>query len=38
MTRNIFDSFMSHWLKFMTIPSAERKIIHEHLWLIDGHF
>ena len=21
----------------MTIPSAERKTIHEHLWLIDAH-
>ena len=24
--------------KFMTIPSAERKTIHEYLWLIDAHF
>ena len=23
--------------KFMTIPSAERKTIHEHLWPIDAH-
>ena len=35
------EIFLTHlclfgW-KFMTIPSAERKTIHEHLWLIDAH-
>ena len=36
------EKFLTHlcligW-KFMTIPSAERKTIHEYLWLIDDHF
>ena len=39
MLRKIYVSFMSHFIgwKLMTIPSAERKTIHEHLWLIDAH-